>query len=81
MDKFFPHRTNSLYGIPVKRIFLKYLDDKRENGFAHFKIGFRQEDYSGIRGSLGARTLNQASLERHEAARHSGLNQVLWQCG
>jgi len=49
--------------------------------FAHFKFGFRQKDYSGIRRIVRRTDLNQAVLKDNEAARHSGLIKCFVQCG
>jgi len=79
MQSFFPSDRLVLTGNPVRKDIL-HLDGKREKAMAHFDLDPTRKTLLVLGGSLGARTLNQATLKDMQAFENHGY-QVLWQSG
>ncbi|MCL4135211.1 UNVERIFIED_CONTAM: hypothetical protein GTU68_061937, partial [Idotea baltica] len=77
---FFPKEKLKLTGNPVRSEVVQ-IDGKREEGLTYFKLDASKPTLLIIGGSLGARSINDALIARHEEICDSLGYQVLWQTG
>ncbi|MEZ4920182.1 MAG: undecaprenyldiphospho-muramoylpentapeptide beta-N-acetylglucosaminyltransferase [Saprospiraceae bacterium] len=80
MDQFFPKEKIQWLGNPVRDSLLN-LDEKRAEALAHFGLDPQKQTVYLTGGSLGARTLNQATEQAFDVLKDIAGVQVLWQCG
>ena len=79
LEQFFPKQKIRLTGNPVRKN-LSVDEISREEAHKLFDLSPNKKTILVLGGSLGARTLNQAMLNRVESAQPI-KNQFIWQCG
>ncbi|AWG20214.1 undecaprenyldiphospho-muramoylpentapeptide beta-N-acetylglucosaminyltransferase [Flavobacterium faecale] len=79
LERFFPSEKMILTGNPVRQDLIS-IDDKREEGIAHFKLDKNKKTLLVLGGSLGARRVNQLIEKELEFFLEQGI-QIIWQCG
>ena len=79
MEKFFPEEKIVLTGNPVRQD-IAVLQGKREQALEMFKLNKNKKTILVVGGSLGARTINNAILEKLGLFKEQGI-QLIWQTG
>ncbi|MGV3540722.1 MAG: undecaprenyldiphospho-muramoylpentapeptide beta-N-acetylglucosaminyltransferase [Rufibacter sp.] len=79
MYKFFPNAKIVMTGNPVRQDIIE-LTGKREEAMQFFELNPARKTFLVIGGSLGARTLNQATEKDLQKIQQSGYN-LIWQTG
>ncbi|MBA9076418.1 undecaprenyldiphospho-muramoylpentapeptide beta-N-acetylglucosaminyltransferase [Rufibacter quisquiliarum] len=79
MYKFFPNAKIVMTGNPVRQDIIE-LAGKREEAMTFFGLNPERKTFLVIGGSLGARTLNQATEKDLQKIQQSGYN-LIWQTG
>lgn len=79
MEKFFPMDKLVFTGNPVRSEMVN-IDGKKDEANTFFKLDPNKKTVFVVGGSLGARTLNDATLKFVEAFDENNV-QVIWQCG
>jgi len=79
MEKFFPENKLVLTGNPVRQDIVQ-AEDKRAEALAFFGLQFNKKTILVIGGSLGARTINESTVNQLTHLQTSGY-QLIWQTG
>jgi len=79
MEKFFPQEKIVLTGNPVRQD-ITVLKGKREQAIEMFKLDKNKKTILVVGGSLGARTINNAILDKLGLFKEHGI-QLIWQTG
>ncbi len=79
MDKFFPKEKIFLTGNPVRQD-IGVLQGKRERGLEMFELDRSKKTVLVVGGSLGARTINNAILDKLDLFKQNNI-QLIWQTG
>jgi UDP-N-acetylglucosamine--N-acetylmuramyl-(pentapeptide) pyrophosphoryl-undecaprenol N-acetylglucosamine transferase len=79
LERFFPKENMILTGNPVRQDLL-YVNDKRDEALAFFKLDTSKKTLLILGGSLGARRINQLIAKEIDWLLSQGV-QIIWQCG
>jgi UDP-N-acetylglucosamine--N-acetylmuramyl-(pentapeptide) pyrophosphoryl-undecaprenol N-acetylglucosamine transferase len=80
MGRFFPESKVKLTGNPVRHEVVQ-IENKREEGLAHFGLNPNKKTLLIVGGSLGARSINDALIKRYKEIMESLEYQLVWQTG
>ena len=80
LDKYFPKEKIVLTGNPVRSSVVADLEQKKNDGYAFYKLDPSKKTILIIGGSLGARTLNESAINHLSKFENQSI-QLLWQCG
>ncbi len=80
LDKYFPKEKIVLTGNPIRSSVVADLEQKKNDGYAFYKLDPSKKTILIIGGSLGARTLNESAINHLSKFENQSI-QLLWQCG